>query len=331
MKFVLRQPGVREVRVKLMLGGGHAATLVLPPEHPLLAQLLETVAGAADGDGGAAPRLFQIPVEGGRASLTFASHQLVGVVTDPAVVVQPDAIDAPTTSQLAAVAGSATDRPEPAASAPRIIRHAVVQLDQFLTVEECDWLRQTVISAESRFRPSWTSDDSIKDYRKSLVLDVPEPIVRLVVGKIRTVMSDVIAQLKMPVFTVGRIECQVTASTDGCYFRVHTDSGNVAGGTTRKLTYVYYFNREPKAFTGGELRVYDDEFRNGNFARTDTYQVIEPRHNSIIFFNAAVMHEVMPVHVPSTEFRDSRFTVNGWVHRTDPTPPTIGVERTGER
>jgi hypothetical protein len=39
MKLVPQQPGAREIKVKLMLSGGHAAMLVLPPEHPLLAQL----------------------------------------------------------------------------------------------------------------------------------------------------------------------------------------------------------------------------------------------------------------------------------------------------
>jgi Rps23 Pro-64 3,4-dihydroxylase Tpa1-like proline 4-hydroxylase len=297
MKLVPQQPGAREIKVKLMLSGGHAAMLVLPPEHPLLAQLLQTVAAPANGRDNLPPvALFQIPIEGGRASLTFASHQLVGIVTDPAVLVQPEADAAP--------------------AAPRIIRHPFVQLDGFLTDDEVKWLRDTVIAAQSRFQSSWTSDDSVKDYRQSLVLQAPPDVERLVVGKIRAVMPDVIPKLKMPPFTVGRVESQVTASTDGSYFRPHTDAGKGAIDATRKLTYVYYFNREPKGFTGGELRVYDDEFQNGKFSSTDTFQLVEPRHNSIVFFNAAIMHEVTPVQVPSKDFADSRFTVNGWIHRT---------------
>ena len=296
MKLVVQQPGAREIKVKLMLAGGHAAMLVLPPEHPLLAQLLQTVAALANGLPESSPALFQIPVEGGRASLTFASHQLVGVVTDPAVLVQPEAGAAP--------------------AAPRIVRHPFVHLDGFLTDDELNWLRDTVIAAQSRFQSSWTSDDSVKDYRQSLVLQAPSEVEKLVVGKIRAVMPEVIPKLKMPPFTVGRVECQVTASTDGSYFRAHTDAGKGAIDATRKLTYVYYFNREPKGFAGGELRVYDDEFNNGKFSSTDTFQLVEPRNNSIVFFNAAIMHEVTPVQVASKDFGDSRFTVNGWIHRT---------------
>ena len=270
--------------------------LVLTPEHPLLAQLLRTVAAPANGGDDAAPAtLFQIPIEGGRASLTFASHQLVGVVTDPAVLVQPD---------------------DPVPAAPNIIRHPFVQLDDFLSVDELTWLRDLVIAAQSRFVSSWTSDDGVKDYRQSLVLQAPGEVERLIVSKIRAVMPDVIPKLRMPLFTVGRVECQVTASTDGSYFRPHTDQGKSAIDTTRKLTYVYYFSREPKAFAGGDLRIYDDELQNGKYSSTETFQVVEPRNNSIVFFNAAVMHEVTKVQVPSLDFGDSRFTVNGWIHRT---------------
>ncbi|HET7033160.1 MAG TPA: 2OG-Fe(II) oxygenase [Casimicrobiaceae bacterium] len=297
MKLVPQQPGAREIKVKLMLAGGHAAMLVLPPEHPLLTQLLQTIADPANGRDDTAPAtLFQIPIEGGRASLTFASHQLVGVITDPAVLVQPE--------------------PDGQPAAPKVIRHPFVQLDGFLSASELEWLRDTVLGAQSRFVSSWTSDDSVKDYRQSLVLQAPAEVERLIVGKIRAVMPEVIPNLRMPLFTVGRVECQVTASTDGSYFRPHTDQGKSAIDTTRKLTYVYYFNREPKRFNGGELRVYDDEFQNGKYSSTDTFQVVEPRNNSIVFFNAAIMHEVAQVQIPSKDFGDSRFTVNGWIHRT---------------
>jgi len=217
-------------------------------------------------------------------------------VTDPAVLVQPEAETAP--------------------AEPKIVRHPFVQLADFLSAEELKWLRETVIGAQSRFVSSWTSDDSAKDYRQSLVLQAPAEVERLVVGKIRAVMPEVIPKLRMPMFTVGRVECQVTASTDGSYFRPHTDQGKSSIDTTRKLTYVYYFNREPKGFTGGDLRVYDDEFQNGKYSSTDTFQAVEPRNNSIVFFNAAIMHEVTKVQVPSQDFGDSRFTVNGWIHRT---------------
>jgi Rps23 Pro-64 3,4-dihydroxylase Tpa1-like proline 4-hydroxylase len=115
--------------------------------------------------------------------------------------------------------------------------------------------------------------------------------------------------------TVGVIEAQVTASGDGSFFGIHTDAGYAGANDRRHLTYVYYFHGELKSFEGGELRVYDDVLRNNKLARSDAFQVVEPLHNSIVFFWTRAMHEVRPIHVPSQAFRDSRFTVNGWVNK----------------
>jgi Rps23 Pro-64 3,4-dihydroxylase Tpa1-like proline 4-hydroxylase len=314
VKLAIQQPDAREIKVKLLLAGGQSATLVLPPEHPLLGRLLAAVAST---DGAAMrehPALFQIPMDGGRASLAFAAHQLVGVITDPAVVIEGDAADE---KEVAVPEMSPAVAAAAAASAARghgnLVRHPVVQLDGFLSGAEVAWLMELAFNAESRFVPARVSDDK-EDYRHSFMLAAPEGLKRLFVAKITAAMPEVMPQLRLGHFSLGAIDCQITASVDGSYFKSHTDAG--ANETYRRqFTYVYYFNREPKGFSGGELRIYDDTIRNGKLAATDSFQVIEPRHNSIVFFQAAVMHEVMPVGVPSKQFRDSRFTVNGWIEK----------------
>jgi len=314
MKLTVQQPSAREVKVKLLLAGGQSATLVVPPEHPVLAQLLATVASVDGSPSAPHPSVFQIPMEGGRASLAFAAHQLVGVITDPAVLIHSDA---PSDADVAAPVPSAAVAAAAAASAAQghgnLVRHPVVQIDSFLTGSEVAWLMGLTLDAESRFVPARVSDNK-EDYRHSLMLTAPDALKQLFVSKINGAMPEVMPQLRLGRFAVGAIDCQVTASVDGSYFKAHTDAG--ANETyKRQFTYVYYFNREPKGFTGGELRIYDDAIRNGKLVATDSYQTIEPRHNSIVFFQAAIMHEVMTVHVPSKQFRDSRFTVNGWIER----------------
>jgi SM-20-related protein len=194
-----------------------------------------------------------------------------------------------------------------------IVRHRVAHFDDFLEPSEVAWLTEQVLASEAQFVPSTVSDGK-DSYRKSFVLNAPAQLTQRVVDKIRLTMPEVMTRLKMAPFQVTQVECQVTANTDGSFFRVHTDAG-VNNTVKRQFTFVYYFNSQPKGFGGGELRVYDDVIRNGKLARTDSYQTVEPRHNSIVFFQAAVMHELTPVVVPSGQFRDSRFTVNGWVHR----------------
>ena len=203
--------------------------------------------------------------------------------------------------------------PVPPETTPRTIRHVVVRMENVLAEATLARLLADVLSRESDFIASSTHDDRA-DARRSLVLDPPPELVRPVVDFVRRAMPDVLAAVRLPTVEVGEIEAQVTANNDGAYFTVHSDEG-YTHATLRHLTYVYYFNRQPKGFTGGELRVYDDILRNNKLARGDSFQVVEPRHNSIVFFWARVMHEVMPVRVPSKRFADSRFTVNGWVNK----------------
>jgi Rps23 Pro-64 3,4-dihydroxylase Tpa1-like proline 4-hydroxylase len=307
-------PDVQEIKVKLLLAGGQSAKLVLAPDHPLLARLLAAIAGE---DGGTSNNtsVFQIPIEGGRASLTFAAHRLVGVITDPAVFLRSDAENAPEIGapiEAPALAGAPATNPAPGGG--ELIRHSVVQLDGFLTGAQVEWLMELTFKAEQRFMPSRLSSYRA-DYRHSLMISAPYEVSQLIGGKIRAIMPEVMPRLRIEPFAVGNIDCQITANVDGSYFKAHTDAG-YDGPVKRQLTYVYYFNRDPKGFAGGELRIYDDMLRNGKFAAAESFQVVEPRHNSIAFFPAAVMHEVMPVVVPSKQFRDARFTVNGWVERT---------------
>ncbi|MEO1802338.1 MAG: 2OG-Fe(II) oxygenase, partial [Cyanobacteria bacterium J06629_2] len=115
-------------------------------------------------------------------------------------------------------------------------------------------------------------------------------------------------------FFISHVEMQMTAHNDGCFYKVHSDAGS-AKTQTRELTYVYYFYKEPKAFTGGELKIYDTQMVGEKFIQRDNSKIVEPRNNSIVFFNSRCKHEVLPIACPSRQFDDSRFTLNGWLRR----------------
>lgn len=206
-----------------------------------------------------------------------------------------------------------TTQTQPAGAALRVIRHSVVAIENFLPEPVAAALLEAVLARQGQFLPSGTHD-ARSDYRHSLVLNPPPELVRPVVERVRAVMPRVLPALKIDPIEVGVVEAQVTASVDGSFFGVHTDA-DYAKVPKRYLTYVYYFNRAPKAFQGGELRVYDDLLRNGKLARAESFQTIEPRHNRVVFFWARTMHEVMAVRMPSGAFADARFTVNGWINR----------------
>jgi SM-20-related protein len=188
-------------------------------------------------------------------------------------------------------------------------------LENFLSAAEHAELLRLTLAAQDRFVPSKVDADTL-NYRASLVLHDDPAVTGLVTRKILEALPMVARRLAID---MGRerarapvIECQATAHNDGDFYRVHNDSGSPLT-KHRELSYVYYFRRRSGAFTGGELRVYDVVVRDGFFDAAETYSLIEPTDNSIVFFPSHAMHEVLPVSCATRLFEDSRFSVNGWI------------------
>jgi 6-pyruvoyl-tetrahydropterin synthase len=66
-----------------------------------------------------------------------------------------------------------------------------------------------------------------------------------------------------------------------------------------------------------KIRLYETELKAGSAISHNNYKTIEPRNNSIVFFDSRCKHEVMPVCCPSRQFEDGRFTLNGWLRREE--------------
>ncbi|WP_375049751.1 2OG-Fe(II) oxygenase [Bradyrhizobium sp. 8-10B] len=125
-------------------------------------------------------------------------------------------------------------------------------------------------------------------------------------------LEPALKRLGHPPFPVGRIEAQITASGNGDYFRLHSDTDATS---TREISFVYHFHREPRRFSGGELRLYKSKLVKDKLLPSDHAQTLSPRQDTLLLFASANDHEVLPVRVPTGAFADSRFTVNGWIHR----------------
>jgi Rps23 Pro-64 3,4-dihydroxylase Tpa1-like proline 4-hydroxylase len=198
---------------------------------------------------------------------------------------------------------------------PTILSSRYLQFDSFLSPEENQKLLEIAIEQRSNFATSSTSTRE-EDYRKSAILPATffPDLYFLIRKKIVNSLPSILKKLSHPSFAIGEVEMQMTAHNDGCYYKIHNDSGSPETWT-REFTYVYYFSREPLQFSGGELRLYDTDLQDTSLERHDRFQVVEPRNNSIVFFDSRLKHEVMPVICPSKNFEDSRFTVNGWLRR----------------
>jgi len=190
-----------------------------------------------------------------------------------------------------------------------------LQIDNFLPKEEYQQVIETAFNKQSKFKDSRTVTNT-ENYRQSLILPGKEfsEVYYLIKNKLLEQFPSLLDRLKHPEFSVSHVEMQMTAHNDGAFYKAHTDAGSEKT-KTRELTYVYYFYQEPKQFTGGELKIYDTEIQGKKVIQKDNSQVIEPRNNSIVFFNSRCKHEVLPISCSSHEFKASRFTLNGWLRR----------------
>ncbi|MDZ8068953.1 MAG: 2OG-Fe(II) oxygenase [Nostoc sp. DedQUE08] len=293
MQLASQQFESKDVKVQVLLTGGHQYTVYLKSDAPILHSLLTTVVARAYKQESELQNLFQIPINEGRSVLCFPSEHLIGVVTEPPIFVQQsDKI------QL---------------QNDYILASDYIQIDNFLKPEEHKNLVEYILKKESDFLPSNTSTNDI-NYRQSMVIYSFPEFSELILKRIQAMIPDILSKLNLPSFSVSQIESQLTAHNDGNYYKLHNDNGS-SDTATRELTYVYYFYQEPKSFSGGELLIYDSKIENNVYVNAETFKTVEPRNNSIVFFLSRYMHEVLPVNCPSQAFGDSRFTINGWVRR----------------
>jgi SM-20-related protein len=203
---------------------------------------------------------------------------------------------------------------------PDYVSAQCVVLDEFLTSAELNTLRQYVLAHEMQFElsevisPGVTGGAVDYEHRRSHVLMDMGGHESMIVDRLLTCLPRILEKWGRDPFPISRVETQTTASNHGDFFHCHIDNGAEAV-VTREVTFVYFFHREPKQFSGGELRIYDSRRENDNYVPTANYRTIVPEQNQLVLFASGLSHEITPVECPSGTFADSRFTVNGWVHR----------------
>ena len=197
-----------------------------------------------------------------------------------------------------------------------------VRCTSFLRPAEQEKLRVALGAGLAEFKPATVSSGFNEgclrpEYRTALTAkrDREREIRRLFMPKLRAVLPDVASRLGVSSLDDGHVEVAFTATLAGGFYRVHRDNSDALEhpNNTRVISYAYYFHRQPKPFTGGELLLYDTcletkRFRRGTFSR------IDPMHNTLVLFPSCYYHEILPVHGESDRFEDARFTVNGWIH-----------------
>jgi len=251
---------------------------------------------------GAKPTLKDMPL-GPQIPSTSGPHGL-----------QPFTVDA--RSQSEETRGDGSERVQVLEDPANTRAHCVV-LDEFLAPQELDELMRFALQHEADFQISEVisarGDEIDHAYRRSRVLMDLGKHQDIILQRIRGVLPQVLRRLDLEEFSVAGFEAQITASNDGDFFKMHSDDGQEPIAS-RELTFVYFFHREPGRFAGGELRLHDAK-PGGHFESAGTFQTILPQQNQIVFFPCSLLHEITPIECPSRSFADSRFTVNGWLHK----------------
>jgi SM-20-related protein len=195
--------------------------------------------------------------------------------------------------------------------ASQILPSRFIQLQNFFPTDEHHELVRYALDRQAEFTGTTTSTGEAEYRQSSVLYHFPEMRSRIE-KYIHAALPTVLSALQLEPFEIKEIEAQLTAHNDGHYYRVHNDNGST-DTANRLLTYVYYFNHEPKQFNGGALRIYDSQVKNRYYIAADSYQDVMPDNNSIVFFLSRYMHEVLPITCDSKQFQDSRFTINGWL------------------
>jgi Rps23 Pro-64 3,4-dihydroxylase Tpa1-like proline 4-hydroxylase len=213
---------------------------------------------------------------------------------------------------------ASADLPSPIAPpTPDVLESRCVVMEEFLTFAELQELLAYVSQKEREFRtsevvsPGTTSAVDFEYRRSRVLMDVGRHSIAIT-HRLRSALPGILGKLGCVPFPISNIESQITASNHGDFFGWHNDNSHDPV-LERRITFVYFFHREPKRFTGGELRLYDSRRENGDYVPEKNYYTVVPQQNQVVLFNSSLAHEITRVECPSGKFEDSRFTVNGWL------------------
>lgn len=187
-----------------------------------------------------------------------------------------------------------------------------VYLTDVLTGKERERLWKLALSQREAFEASAVVGGVVDtDYRNSHGLhrfNLLAPVRAWYLPRLKALLEGRFDHLGEAPFEPSKAEMHLLSYRDGEFFKAHDDNRR---SVTRRLTAVYYFFRDPKQFSGGDLLLYDTDLENrlplARFTR------LVPENNSLVLFPSSYFHQVTPIHGPR-EIEDGRFALVTWLH-----------------
>jgi SM-20-related protein len=271
------------ISVRILLHGGHVYETACPANAPMLASLAEAISSAQG-----ACAFAQLTIDNGDTprGLAIPASAILAVETNPPVEL----------------------RWQPKSDVEPV---PYIRIPDFLSEKENRAVLDYAVRKEPDYETSQV-ETGVKDYRQSRVLMRLDDLDVDFNERIREIVSDALNHFQIPVPAEFKLDTQLSTHNDGGYFLIHSDNASLRTAS-RVLTYVYYFHRQPIAFKGGQLRLYDSRIEFGRRNLAHSFITLEPENNMLLLFPSRVMHEVLPTYCSSGDFADGRFTLNGWV------------------
>ena len=274
----------QQIAIRIVLAGGLSYETSCKRNSSLLRQI-GCILTRRDGS----PPFLPIQIETGATSrgVEIPVHAIVAIETDPSVIFDHRFFSDP------------------------VERAPYVRIPGFLNANENRRVMNYVVRRQADFVTS-TLDTDVQDYRKSTILPTFDDLGVDLENRIEEILPELFAHFGLELPPEKILETQLTTHNDGGFLKIHNDNGS-AVTSSRVLTYIYYFFREPSAFRGGQLRIYNSRIEDNFWVAADTFVDVQPENNMMLFFPSRLVHEVLPMACPSRQFADGRFTLNGWV------------------
>ena len=193
-----------------------------------------------------------------------------------------------------------------------------VRQTDFLGTRECGALLALALASRERFAPALDHQVGADaqgqpvvekgrvdlSHRKAFSADprITEREVRpWLEARLRRAFAAALPRLGLPEPPEYSVGLGMSAHLDGGFYVRHRDNGS-GGYRTKLLSFAYYFHRQPRRFSGGDLLLHDEG--------AATFTRIEPQHNSIVLFPAGCVHQITTVG-SHDRFADARFALHG--------------------
>lgn len=194
-------------------------------------------------------------------------------------------------------------------------------IEGFLDEEARSRLLDYACASQASFKPTMVTDVQgnhvDETYRISSKLKELGGFAALIEQRALALAPQLIADLGLTPFQPTGTETEIVAHGDGAFYKWHIDTfvGRDRGvqAYDRMITLVYYFFREPRAFSGGALRLHPLGVPGGD--GQGGVVDIQPEQGTLVAFPSWLPHEVLRVVCPSGDFADSRFAINCWLKR----------------